>query len=197
MEPKNLERKILLWSSSALSYIEANPIIFSVQSGNDFGGEAVQTYVNLPCLGAVSLDAVLFSSLAIISRAHMFWRSRRRVSQITRDSTNCGNASNESLRSQLHRGRPTPPVKSTIVKGYKDKGLYKTIRECQNVKNTLRRVADPELARKEKKRQLALQNARTKIKGKNSSDGYLGMSPARLQDARRCLKKVTPDHRQL
>jgi len=90
----------------------------------------------------------------------------------------------------------SPSVKSTIVKGFKDKSLYKTIGECQEVKKSLRRVADPELARKEKKTQLALQNVRTKIKGSDSSDGYLGMSSYSLQDARRCLKQVTSDQRQ-
>jgi hypothetical protein len=196
LEPKNLECKILSWSSSVSSYIEANPIIFSVQSGNNIGGDAVQTYVNLPYLGAVSLDIFLFSSSAIISRGYMFCRSRRQSSHIIGGGKTYGNATNKSFRPELNIGPPSPPVKSTIVQGYKDKSLSKTIGECQEVKKSLRRVADPELARKEKKTQLARQNARTKIKGNNSCDEYLGMSPCSLQDARRCLKQVTPDQRQ-
>jgi hypothetical protein len=187
---------MISWSSSVSSYIEANPIIFSVQSGNNTGGDAVQTYVNLPYLGAVSLDIFLFSSSAIISWGYMFWRSRRQASHSNGGGNTYGNATNKFFKPEFNRGPPSPPVKSTIVKGYKDKSLYKTIGECQEVKKSLRRVADPELARKEKKTQLALQNIRTKIKGSNSSDGYLGMSPYSLQDARRCLKQVTSDQRQ-
>ena len=77
LEPNNLECKLRLWSTSVSSYIEDNPIIFSLPTEFNISGEAVQTYVNLPYLGAVSLDVFLFSSSTIISRAYMFWRSRR------------------------------------------------------------------------------------------------------------------------
>ena len=205
LEPKNVERKLLSWSSSVSSYIKDNPVIFSVQKGNNVGGE-VQTYVNLPYLGAVSLDVFLFSSSAILSRSYMFWRSRRqaaallelRKSQILKDGgkTNDENDDIETKRTskpQYHKGPSSPPVKATIVKGYKDKELYKTIKECQDVRKSLRKVADPEVARKEKKKQLALQNVSIKIKGRDSNDGYLGMCPGSLQDARKFLKQVEPD----
>jgi len=196
LEPNNLECKLRLWSSSVSSYIEYNPIIFSLPTEINISGEAVQTYVNVPYLGAVSLDIFLFSSSAIMSRAYMCWRSRRQASHIVRGGTTDGNTTNKSFRPELHRSPPSPPVKSTIVTGYKDKSLYKTIRECQDVKKLLRKVADPDLARKEKKTQLALQHTRSKIKGKDSSDGYLGMNPGSLQNARKFLKKVSPDQRQ-
>jgi len=79
------------------------------------------------------------------------------------------------------------------VKGYTDLSLYKTIQECQDVRKSLRKVADPELAREVKKKQLTLQNVRTKLKGDHLSDGYLGMSPGSLRHARKFLKPAKPD----
>lgn len=193
--PKNIKCKAILWASSVSSYIKDNPIVFSLPTGNRIGEDGLQTYVNLPYLGAVSLDIFLFTSSAIVSRAYMFWRSQQQAPGIVKDGATTGNATIESVRPELHTVTPSPPVKSTIVKGFKDKSLYKTIKECQDVKKVLRRVEDPDLARKEKKMQLALQNVRCKIKGKNSSDGYLGMSPGTLQDARKFLKRVAPDQR--
>jgi len=146
--------------------------------------------VNLPYLGAVSLDIFLFSSSAILSRAYMFWRNRQ-ASQIAKDDNI--DAYDDGGNPHFRTGPRSPPVKATIVKGYKDKELYKTIKECQDVRKSLRKVADPEVARKEKKKQLALQNVSTKIKGQDSNnDGYLGMCPGSLQDARKFLKQVEP-----
>ena len=210
LEPNNVESKLLSWSSSASSYIENNPIIFSVPIGSDLGGNERQTYVNLPYLGAVSLDTFLFSSSAILSRAYMFWRTRqvlcvhivdednrkRQTSRIAKEGNidvyDCDDSDNRHTHVR-HTDPRSPPVKATIVKGYKDQSLYKTMKECQDVRKSLRRVVDPEVARKEKKRILALQNVRHKVKGKDSSDGYLGMSPGSLQDARNILTQIKPD----
>uniref|UniRef100_A0A7S4AAC6 Uncharacterized protein n=1 Tax=Pseudo-nitzschia australis TaxID=44445 RepID=A0A7S4AAC6_9STRA len=204
LEPKNIESKLLSWSTSASSCIENNPIIFSVPIGSNLGGNERQTYVNLPYLGAVSLDTFLFSSSAILSRAYMIWRNRqalrvqilqednrkRQESRIAKEDNDDGGNRHPHVRRTDPR---SPPVKATIVMGYKDKSLYKTMKECQDVRKSLRRVVDPEVARKEKKRILALQNVRHKVKGKHSSDGYLGMSPGSLQDARDFLTQVEPD----
>ena len=190
IEPKNLEQKTLSWFSSATLYIEANPIIFSVRLPNSIGNcNSVQTYVNLPYLGAVSLDVFLFWSSAILIRAHMFWNSRHQHFRNKGGGTTRENGTRKSLGSQ---SPPSSPVKSTIVTGYKDKGLHKTMEECQDIKISLRKTSDPELKRKEKKSRLTLQNIRSKIEGENSSDGYLGMSPSSLRDARRFLRQVSP-----
>ena len=193
LQPKKIERRILAISSSVSSFIKENPILFSLKTGNEVGGEAVQTFVNVPYLGAISLDVFLFSSSAILSSAFRIWKSRQNASQIT--SKTYRRATDKSIRQEFQNGSPSPPVKATIVNGYKDKGLYKIIRECRTVKESLRSVKDPESTRKEKTRQLALQNIRTKIKGTNSGDGYLGMSPEILDGARRSLKRVASNQR--
>ena len=72
--------------------------------------------------------------------------------------------------------------------GYKDKSLYETMKECQDVKESLRKTKDPDVVRKEKKPLLTLETLRSNIKGEDSSDGYLGMTPTSLRDARRFLK---------
>ena len=189
MEPKNIERRALSWLSSVMLYMEANPIICSVRLRNNIGGDVIHTYVNLPYLGAVSLDVFLFCSSAFLSRAHMFWKRRRQAPRIRGGSTTRESPTSKYFGSQ---GPPSPPVKSTIVKGYKDQSLYKTINECQDVKKSLRKMTDPVLTRKGRKTLLVLQNVRTNIKGNSYSDGYLGMSPASLQDARSFLKQTAP-----
>lgn len=176
LEPKNIEKTLLLLSSSVSTFMKENPILFSVPLGN-----GIQTYVNLPYAGAVSLDVFLFWSSTVLSRAYMFWINRRR-----KTDGNVGRGSNND------HCRSSSPVKATVVTGYKDESLYKTIQECQDVRKALRKVADPDLVRKEKKRQLAMQNLRYKIKGSDSSDGYLGMSPLSLQKARKFLRQVEP-----
>ena len=100
---------------------------------------------------------------------------------------------------------PSSPavVKATVlnVKAFKDESLYKTMQECEDVRKSLRRVKDPEVARKEKKSRLALQNLRYKAKGggrdkegdgaaTDAAGGYLGMTPGGLQDARKSLRKL-------
>lgn len=176
MEPKNIEQKAMSLISSATTYIEANPIIFSVRLPNHIGDScnSVQTYVNLPYLGAVSFDVFLFWSSAILSRVHMFWKSRQRKCRNRGGST-------------TGEGPPSPHAKSKILTGHKDKGLYKTMKECQDIKLSLRKTPDPEFMRKEKKNMLTLQKKR-----ENARDGYLGMSPCSLRDARRFLKEVSP-----
>lgn len=176
LEPKNIENTLVLLSSSVSTFMKEKPILFSVPLGN-----GIQTYVNLPYAGAISLDVFLFWSSAVLSRAYMFWTNRRR--KIDGD---VGRGSNNN------HCRSSSPVKATVVTGYKDESLYKTIQEFQDVRKELRKVADPDLVRKEKKRQLAMQNLRCKIKGSASSDGYLGMSPLSLQNARKFLRHVEP-----
>mmetsp|Transcript_26257 Transcript_26257/g.61540 ORF Transcript_26257/g.61540 Transcript_26257/m.61540 type:complete len:138 (-) Transcript_26257:536-949(-) len=102
---------------------------------------------------------------------------------------------NSEKENSIHNreGMRSPPVKATIVHGYKDKSLYKTMQECRDVRKGLRRVEDPDIARREKKKHLALQNLRCKIKGKDTSEGYLGMTPGNLQVIRKSLRQVDRD----
>ena len=181
-EPENIQHRTVSYFASITAYLEENPILFSIS----LRGET-QTYVNLPYFGAVSLDVFLFWSTAALTRAHMFLKSRRQTPRITRDDG--GSSSNESSGPQ---DPPSSPVKSTVVEGYKDESLYRTMRECQDVKTSLRKSPDPDLVRKEKKKNLRLQNIgtiRTKLNGKSSGDGYLGVSPNSLYQARRFLKQ--------
>ncbi|VEU41477.1 unnamed protein product [Pseudo-nitzschia multistriata] len=94
---------------------------------------------------------------------------------------------------QERAGIMSPPVKATIVKGYKDESLYKTMQECKDVRKSLRKVKDPDVARREKKMLLKKKALRYKIKGKDTSDGYLGMTPGSLQHVRRSLRHVDQD----
>ena len=75
----------------------------------------------------------------------------------------------------------SPPVKAKQITGYNDTKLYQTIQECQNVKQKLRKVPDPELV-KRKQRQ------------SKYNQGYLGMSSDSLQKARQDLKQVQNDN---
>eukprot|EP00536_Pseudo-nitzschia_multiseries_P014292 jgi/Psemu1/291351/fgenesh1_pg.683_\ len=84
----------------------------------------------------------------------------------------------------------SPPVKAKIVHGYKDESLYKTMEQCRDIRKGLRRVEDPDVARREKKKRLRQENLRCKIKGKNTSEGYLGMTPGSLHDIRKSLRQV-------
>mmetsp|Transcript_12660 Transcript_12660/g.26694 ORF Transcript_12660/g.26694 Transcript_12660/m.26694 type:complete len:131 (-) Transcript_12660:362-754(-) len=106
----------------------------------------------------------------------------------------------ESEHYYVDTGLPSSPlvVKATVlnVKAYKDESLYETMRECRDVRKSLRRVQDPEVTRREKKSRLALQNVRYKVKGGRDPEGtatdgggYLGMTPGGLQDARKSLRK--------
>ncbi|KAL3911660.1 MAG: hypothetical protein SGARI_001539 [Bacillariaceae sp.] len=93
----------------------------------------------------------------------------------------------------LGRGRKdgtSSPVKATRVNidEFRDPSLQQTMEECESVKSKLRKVEDPELARREKRRQLKISNM------KSGKGIYLGMSEDNLQRARRHLKNINSNH---
>lgn len=86
-------------------------------------------------------------------------------------------------------------VRARIIGGYKDSGLYRTMRECEDVKSKLRKVTDPDVARRKKLRQIKLRgiiidDATNGDVHNTRGGGYLGMSPAELQGVRKVLKQV-------
>lgn len=204
---KDIQQKLSSWSLFASSYAKDNPI-FSVKAQNN-DGEGID--VNIPYLGSISLDVLLFSSSAILSRVLMFWRSRREQEQQRQasdrllshtkieDDGDDYNGTVERSRQLQQDINQSSPVKVRVTKGFKDEGLHKTINTMQDVKKSLRKVADPEMTRKEKLKILKQQNIRRSISGQKDGrkDGYLGMSPDSLQDARKFLKEVVSDETML
>ena len=194
--PKDIQKKVSIWSSSVSAYARDNPIFSVKKRINDDGGEID---VNIPYFGSVSLDVFLFSSSAILSRVYIFWRSRRRrrQRQVSIEEEDDDDDKIERFDKPQRDAYKSPPVKATVVRGYKDEGLYETINRMQDVRKSLRKVVDPEVTRKEKQERLKQQNIIRSISGQNSgsctsssSDGYLGMSSNSLQEARKILKKV-------
>jgi len=196
--PKDIQKNVSTWSSSVSTYAKDNPIFSVKKRINDDGGEID---VNIPYFGSISLDVFLFSSSAILSRVYIFWRSRRRQRRRRSQTKEEDDEFNDDAKTE-RSDKPqqdayrSPPVKATVIKGYKDEGLYKTINRMQDVRKSLRKIVDPEVTRKEKQERLKEQNIIRSISGQNgsftrsSSDGYLGMSSNSLQEARRILKKV-------
>ena len=193
--PKDIQKKVSTWSSSVSTYARDNPIFSVKKRINDDGGEID---VNIPYFGSISLDVFLFSSSAILSRVYIFWRSRRRRQrQVSIEEDDDDDDKIERSDKPQRDAYKSPPVKATVVRGYKDEGLYETINRMQDVRKSLRKVVDPEVTRKEKQERLKQQNIVRSISGQNSgsctsscSDGYLGMSSNSLQEARKILKKV-------
>jgi hypothetical protein len=181
-----LRRSVVSWSNQNLlqSYchsivrfvenIRNDPPIYRQQRGDD--GKHTEILVRLPCIGPVTLDVFAFASSALVVRVYMFWRGRVEH----RRKTNNGN-NHHSLRSNEALSKSSP-VKAKRVVGFRDDSLQKTIQECQDVKQRLRKIQDPELARKQRQRDL---------KCNTKDGGYLGMSRGSLQKARKDLKQVT------
>jgi hypothetical protein len=179
-------------SSYAIVLEYPNRVALFYQPGMD--GTATNTVMlNLPCLGPVALDAVLFTSSAILFRLYMMivgYRTRRR--KAVDDDNDKGRRDYET-----NTDNNVMVVKARVVGGYKDPGLYQTMKECEDVKLNLRRVIDPDVARRRKQQQMKRSNAiinatanRTGIESKFGDSGYLGMSPGQLQTARKLLKQV-------
>jgi hypothetical protein len=143
----------------------------------------VEIMVRLPyVVGPVTLDVFAFAASAVIFRIYLFWRGRsRRKSRPGDDGRGCTPPSDSSSR------LPSPPVKAKRVVGYQDANLHQTMKECQRVKQKLRKVQDPEKARKERQRQLKYNS--------NRKGGYLGMSQDSLQRARQHLKQVVASNK--
>ena len=146
----------------------------------DVLGDGTEIFVRLPYVGPVTLDVFCFGASALLFRIYMFWRTRRKT---------FGGNSGYTLRrrgGEDSRSSSFSPVKAPKVniEEFRDPSLQQTIDECESVKSKLRKVEDPELARREKRRQLKINNM------KSGKGIYLGMSEDHLQRARRHLKNV-------
>jgi hypothetical protein len=161
----------LSWSSVATFFenVKNNPPIYR-QLGND--GNHNEILLRLPYIGPVTLDTFVFASSALIFRIYLYWRGL--ALQRSKPHNQHSSLSNDAP------GKSTP-VKAKRVVGFQDASLQKTMQECQDVKQRLRKVQDPELARKQRQRDL-------KYNTKNV--GFLRMSQSSLQKARKDLKKV-------
>ncbi len=149
--------------TSIIKHIKEHPPIYTEGMGD---GQRMEIFVRLPYFEPVTLDVFVFSVSAVAFRIYMFSRGWAKK------------------RAQKHAKtkKQSSPVKAKRVEGYQDTNLQKTMKECQKVKQQLRKVEDPELARKKKQTRL-----------KYSSDGnggFLGMSRDSLQKARNDLKHV-------
>ena len=139
---------------------------------------------------------------------------RRQNNHYHGDDTN--NDGSTTLHDDRQRSSPNY-VKATITPGYKDPSLHQTMRQMQTLKTSLRNIGyDPETKRQEKLQHLRQQNrmmvlppshelmtttqksatssdrnsiSNSKTNGRSiTSGGYLGLSTARLQQARQSLK---------
>lgn len=139
----------------------------------------------------VTLDVVCFAASAIAFRIYLFWRGwaaqRRRWRRTLDDDDYDGGVGGGAVYdNRRRRMRPSPPVvKATKVVGFEDASLRQTMKECQHVKQKLRKVQDPEQKRRERQKQFKYNNKQ------GSSGGFLGMSQDTLQRARNDLKQVT------
>ena len=142
---------------------------------------------------------------------YRFWRNRQRRRRD--DDNNNGGLDGKDRNQRPAIGRDggmtasssfSPNyVKATVTPGYKDERLYSTMSQMQTLKTSLRKIGyDPETKRKEKLQHMRQQNivtpppqeiiTSTKKSATNgrsmTSGGYLGLSTARLQQARQSLK---------
>jgi hypothetical protein len=133
--------------------------------------------VDLPYIGPVSLDVLIFVGSAVTFRIYMFWRRR-----FFKNSTIGGDDKGRDLPAWRQRARASQKIhKAKSYKGRKDPGLEEVMDMCVETKRSLRKVVDPEIARREKMQ---------RIKSSQDGSGYLGMSPENLQSKRQGLKRT-------
>jgi hypothetical protein len=179
----------LFWESVIVISVKKS-IRYEFRTDFESGTRTKMTLVMLPYVEIwVPLDVVLFSSSAVVFRMYMAvrgWSERRR-------------------RNHQKRKPPSPPptwspprqtrgmydgiVKATVINDsqYKDQGLQQTIDECKDVKRNLRKVEDPDIARKEK---------RASLKKKRYSSFGSGATPPRpsLSSSRSSSLSSTSSH---
>ena len=138
IEPENIEKTTLSYFGSVVSYFKENPILISVSSAS-----GIQTHVNLPYFGVVSLDVFLFWSTAVLTRVHMFWKNRKQTPRLKRDGDDDdddddGSSTRDSSRPQYPPYSPMRERQDIHKSLYKPQALYKP--------------RDPEVVRMEKNR---------------------------------------------
>ena len=146
---------------------------------------AVAPKVSLPYLGETSLDVIVFVSTAIYYRIYQWRRDAlARRGMFGQETSHFVSDDQLRLRATDH---PDPHPKSIYraktIEGFKDKGLYAFIDKCVESKQKLRKVDDPEVARRQKLR-------RIRVEGLSKSDNQIHLSPQKLQVERQRLRPV-------
>lgn len=160
----NLEKLIKQASSVVSSTVD-----FLTEPTKDGESRRLARKMNLPYFGETPTEVILFVASALSFRVYLWWRQQR------------GTSSGSDRKFWWKRGRHNsePPVKSTPLPECKDRGLYEFMDKAKEQKAKLRRVQDPEVARKKK-----LQDIRNSMK----PSGPLGLSDDLLKDKRGRLK---------
>ena len=133
--------------------------------------------VHLPYFGETPTDVFLFAVSAVSFRFYLWWRRRgyNNSPRGSRGKSSGWRTGRNNLPSSCEL-----PVKSTPLPGYKDRGLYEFMDKAKERKAKLRRVEDPEVARKKKK----------EIRNNTKPSGPLGLSKETLKDKRKGLKQT-------
>ena len=147
--------------------------------------------IPLPYIGDTPLDVIIFVSTAIYYRVYQ-WRRDARARSLALALSACSGKEEERLyshslahsHSHLHReGDDNNGVvhRAKTVQGYKDPGLYEFMDMCVEQKQHLRKVGDPELARREKMKRISAES-------KSKLTCGLGLSPEKLLVERQRLQ---------
>jgi hypothetical protein len=139
--------------------------------------EVVVPKLDLPYLGPVAADVLLFVGTSLAFRIYQFWR--RRVSDKGVSPDDDERPRNRQIKSQREDEKTVHKAKS--YKGHKDPGLYELIDQCKETRRSLRKVGDPEVNRKKKTKEL---------RKSNNGGSYLGMSPDSLEQKRQALRST-------
>jgi hypothetical protein len=146
---------------------------------------AVAPKIALPYLGETSLDVIVFVSTAIYYRIYQ-WRRDTVARRSTFGHEESHFISDEKLTlSAADHQDPHPHAiyRANTTEGFKDKGLYDFIDKCVESKQKLRKVEDPEAARRQKLRRLRAESM-------SKSDNHIQLSPHKLRAERQRLRPV-------
>jgi hypothetical protein len=124
---------------------------------------SVAPEIPLPYIGDTPLDVIIFVGTAIYYRLYQ-WR-RDSCDALSRQEGKPPCSHREQDNNLVHRAK--------TIEGYKDSGLYEFMDKCVERKRHLRKVGDPELARREKMKRISAES-------KSKLTGNLGLSPEKL-----------------
>lgn len=191
-EPRSWADKITTFFYTSVESSFHNFISYEVRTDEVDGTRRQQVLVQLPHTDTkVPLEVLLFATSAVAFRLYMTickWRERRRRRRNSRRPPPRGPPQRWSWSPPKHtRDMYRGIVKASVVNGshYKDRGLQRTMEECQDVKRKLRKVEHPDVVRKEK--QLSLKRTSWASSAQSSSSSgasCLTVSPETLQRAR-------------
>jgi hypothetical protein len=136
--------------------------------------------VVLPRLGEVAMDTLMFCSSVVLGTMCIFYQSWR---------------TNRHRKDRLNKPYVDPREEAhkhawKRTNGFRDQSLYAFMDTCVNRRKRLRKVIDPEAARKARVHEI-------KLSDQAKPKGPLGLSPDRLQIERGRLQNVTnkpPDY---